>query len=82
MPSNYLNTSMDERVPSRQPSIDELLDFGRDRLLATHLFWSRDKPEYYYKEAFAKLQMLKNNGDPRVELQTDCPSAYGSCITD
>lgn len=82
MPSNYLNTSMDERVPSRQPSIDELLDFGRDRLLATHLFWSRDKPEYYYKEAFAKLQMLKINGDPRVELQTNCPSAYGSCITD
>lgn len=81
LPSNYLHTSMDERVPSRQPSIDELLDFGRDRLKATHLFWSRDKPGYY-KEALAKLKSLKNSGDARVELQTDCPSAYGACITD
>ncbi len=79
MPQNYLKTASDNRVPLRQPTIDELLDFGRDKLKATHIFWSRDKPGYY-KEALMKLQTLKNNNDPRVKLQTNCPLTYGSCI--
>lgn len=32
LPSNHLNTFMDKQILPRQYSIDELLDFGRNRL--------------------------------------------------
>lgn len=78
MSQNYVKTK--KEGSSRIPSIDELIDFARDNLKATHVFWTRDKPEHY-KEAFARLKTLKANNDPRVKLQSTCPSAYVPCIT-
>lgn len=58
----------------------ELLNFSRDKLKATHLFWTRDEKEHY-KEAIRVLNTLKSNNDDRYFLSLACPSKYAPCIT-
>lgn len=61
------------------PTVRQLLDYARDNLKANYIFWARD-PKYFDK-VNSMLSTLKKNNDPAVKLKTDCPIAYGSCIT-
>lgn len=79
MSSNYVSTSTDP-AKSRKPTIDELLNFSRDKLKATHLFWTRDDAGYY-KQALNKIQTLKDQNNPRWKLSTACPSTFVPCRT-
>ncbi len=80
MSSNYRQTTATGEPPTRQPTLDELLTFGRDRLKANYLFWGREPA--FYPAVLAKLNELTQSGSPAVELDTRCPTAYVSCVTD
>jgi len=82
MSDNYLHTQTADS--SRQPTVNELLNFSRDKLKATHLFWTRDggknDPKIYVK-ALQMLQNLKANNPSKWRLSTACPIKYNSCNT-
>lgn len=78
MSQNYTNTYMGSPT-NRIPSIRELLDFGRNNLKATHMFWTRDSGKYYQK-ALNLIRNLTTANDPAVKLNSICPTAYKACL--
>jgi len=80
MTQNYTNTYLGSTT-NRIPEIRELLNFGRDNLKGTHIFWTRDAGGYY-KQALKLINNLTINNDPAVQLNSQCPTAYKNCITD
>lgn len=81
MSGNYERTIANPSDPkNRKPTIDELLDFDREKLKANIVFWTR-APKYY-QAVLNKLRELTIANSPRVKLNTACPSKYITCITD
>jgi len=78
MTQNYTNTYMGSPT-NRIPSIRELLDFGRNNLKGTHIFWTRDSGGYY-KKALTLIKNLTIANDPAVKLNSVCPSFYVTCL--
>jgi len=75
-PTNYVNTSHDGT--GHAPTVQELLDFGKNNLKANYLFWTRD-PDYYLDV----LQLLKSSAqtaNPEGGLDGRCPSSFTSCV--
>lgn len=83
MSNNYLHTQTTST--SRKPSVTELLNFSRDKLKATHLFWVRDggkNDPKIFKQALQMLQNLKATNPSKWKLGSVCPSKYSSCVVD
>lgn len=78
MSGNYKRTIADKETAD--PTIDQLLDFGRDKLKANIMFWTA-APGYYPK-VLSKLKTLTQQNSARVKLATACPSKYVNCIKD
>jgi hypothetical protein len=78
-PENYLTTMQDG--PLNPPSISDLYNFGRTRLSANYLFWTRSfagtptpwprVQEFFKSAAFPK--------DASGGLTSTCPTAYAAC---
>jgi hypothetical protein len=79
-PENYLTTT--QNGVHNPPSIDALYNFGRTRLSANYLFWTRSMtgtPTPYPRV----LDFFKSTGFPKDAtggLVGTCPSTYTSCV--
>jgi len=81
MSGDYERTIANPSDPkNRKPTIDELLDFGRDKLKANIIFWTR-APKFY-SAVLKKLRDLTIANNSRVKLNATCPTALITCITD
>lgn len=76
MQANYANSRHDKT--GREPALDELLAFARDKLKANYIFWTR-APGYYSK-VLTMLRTLNVTNDPAGGLNITCPTAYSSCV--
>lgn len=63
---------------SYEPSVSELLAFGRDKLKANYIFWTRD-PDYQWKVR-ELLNKSQQKNMPAGGLNVACPTAYVACI--
>lgn len=76
MQANYANSRHDKT--GREPTLEELHTFARDKLKANYIFWTR-APGYYPKV----LKMLRDidvTHDSAGGLNITCPAAYSSCL--
>lgn len=76
MQANYDNTRHDGK--GRVPTIPELLAFGRDRLRANYLFWTRAPG--HFQQVLDQMQRLPLQGNAAGGLDAACPKAYVSCV--
>ncbi len=76
MQANYDNTRHDGK--GRVPTIAELLAFGRDRLRANYLFWTRAPG--HFQQVLDQMRQLPLQGNSAGGLDASCPKAYASCI--
>jgi hypothetical protein len=76
MQSNYVSTTKDGT--GREPTIQELLAFGRSDLKANYLLWTRDDAGHY-KEVLKVLRWPNQTQDSAGGLDTGCPTAFASC---
>jgi hypothetical protein len=76
MQANYDNTRHDGK--GRVPTIAELLAFGRDRLRANYLFWTRAPG--HFQRVLEQLQRTPLQGNPAGGLDAVCPKVYVSCV--
>lgn len=61
------------------PTVEQLLNFGKDSLKANYLFWTRD-PDYYNQVLTLLNDWYPNN--PTGALKTGCPLSFsGKCKT-
>lgn len=82
MSGDYERTIADATNPAnRTPTVEELLDFARDRLKANIIFWTRDTkaPDNHYQTVLALLKNLTQTGDPRAKLDERCPTQFSQC---
>lgn len=75
--SNYRNTQADGG--GYQPTLINLLKYGRDTLYANYMFWTRDVQ--FYKQVLALLNQAEQKNSAAGGLKTDCPSVYKDCDT-
>ena len=79
-PENYLTTT--QNGPYNPPAISALYNFGRTRLSANYLFWTRSltgTPTPYPRV----LEFFKSSAFPKDAtggLISTCPSTYASCV--
>jgi hypothetical protein len=73
---NFENTRFDGT--GYQPTVSELLKFGRDTLKVNYIFWKR-VPEYY-SQVLELLNWSAQTSDPAGGLNANCPSVFASCI--
>ncbi|WP_051107108.1 hypothetical protein [Niabella aurantiaca] len=74
---DYRNTQHDGM--GYQPTLTQLLNFGKDSLMANYLFWTRDP--VYYNDVLTLLNNLYPNS-PTGALKTGCPLSFsGKCKT-
>ena len=76
MQANYDNTRHDGK--GRIPTIAELLSFGRDRLRANYLFWTRAPG--HFQQVLEQMRQLPLQGSPAGGLDASCPKAYHGCV--
>ena len=76
MQANYDNTRHDGK--GRVPTIAELLAFGRDRLRANYLFWTRAPG--HFQQVLDQMRQLPLQGNSAGGLDVSCPKAYASCV--
>ena len=76
MQANYDNTRHDGK--GRVPTVAELLAFGRDRLRANYLFWTRAPG--HFQQVLEQMQRIPLQGNPSGGLDAVCPKAYVSCV--
>lgn len=76
MQANYDNTRHDGK--GRVPTVPELLAFGRDRLRANYLFWTRAPG--HFRQVLEQMQQIPLQGNPAGGLDAACPKAYTSCV--
>lgn len=76
MQANYDNTRHDGK--GRVPTVPELLAFGRDRLRANYLFWTRAPG--HFRQVLEQMQQIPLQGNPAGGLAAACPKAYTSCV--
>ncbi|MCC6965690.1 MAG: glycoside hydrolase [Nitrospira sp.] len=76
MQANYDNTRHDGK--GRVPTVAELLAFGRDRLRANYLFWTRAPG--HFQQVLEQMQQLPLQGNSAGGLDAACPKAYVSCV--
>ena len=76
MQANYDNTRHDGK--GRVPTIAELLAFGRDRLRANYLFWTRAPG--HFQQVLEQMQRIPLQGNLAGGLDAACPKAYASCV--
>lgn len=72
---NYVSTRKDLTGP--QPTVSELLKFGRDTLKANYIFWTRTPG--YYPKVLELLNQRTQKSNPSGGLDPTCPSVYTSC---
>lgn len=70
--------------PGHKPTINELLIFARDNLLANYIVWERAIMDghSYFAEVLAMLKLPAQANAPAGGLKTACPSTYlsrGGC---
>ncbi|MEE4608954.1 MAG: hypothetical protein V2L15_08700, partial [Desulfobacteraceae bacterium] len=70
------------RGPPDAPSVEELYRFGRDRLKANYLFWTRRlvPPEKPYARVLEMLDSPAFPDDPAGGLNAACPMVYPACV--
>lgn len=73
---NFENTRFDGT--GYQPTVSELLKFGRDTLKVNYIFWKR-VPKYY-SQVLEVLNWRAQTSDPAGGLDSNCPSVFASCI--
>ncbi|WP_157119259.1 glycoside hydrolase [Azohydromonas lata] len=79
-PENYLTTV--QNGPLNPPKISDLYAFGRNRLGANYMFWTRSftgSPAPYPKV----LEFFKSSAFPKDSsggLNATCPSTYAACV--
>lgn len=78
MQTNYYNTTNNGAPGGHVPTVRELLEFDRDVLKATHIFWTREKN--LFPDLLKELRLPEYNRSPDGGLTSHCPSAYGSCV--
>ncbi|MGC3975494.1 MAG: glycoside hydrolase [Nitrospira sp.] len=76
MQANYDNTRHDGK--GRVPTVAELLAFGRDRLRANYLFWTRAPG--HFQQVLEQMQRIPLRGNPAGGLDAICPKVYASCV--
>ncbi len=76
MQANYDNTRHDGK--GRVPTIAELLSFGRDRLRANYLFWTRAPG--HFQQVLEQMRHIPLQGNPSGGLDAACPKAYQGCV--
>ncbi len=76
MQANYDNTRHDGK--GRVPTIGELLAFGRDRLRANYLFWTRAPG--HFQQVLEQMRQISLQGNPAGGLDASCPKAYQGCV--
>ena len=76
MQANYDNTRYDGK--GRVPTIGELLAFGRDRLKANYLFWTRAPG--HFQQVLEQMRQIPLQGNPAGGLDASCPKAYQGCV--
>jgi len=74
---NYLNTRHDNT--GYQPSVSELLNFGRDKLKANYIFWTRTPG--FYDNVLELMNFKQQRSSPSGGLRSACPSVFSSCKT-
>jgi hypothetical protein len=78
-PENYATT--EQHGEFNPPKISELYAFGRNRLGANYMFWTRSKfgPSYPQLLDFFRSSALPK--DASGGLTSTCPSSYPSCVS-
>lgn len=76
--SNYENTKHDGT--GYQPTIPELLNFGRDKLKVNYILWTRTPG--YYDDVLLMLNQQAQKSTPSGGLASTCPASIASCTTD
>lgn len=76
MQANYDNTRYDGK--GRVPTIGELLAFGRDRLKANYLFWTRAPG--HFQQVLEQMRQIPLQGNLAGGLDASCPKAYQDCV--
>lgn len=76
MQANYDNSRHDGK--GRVPTIAELHSFGRDRLRANYLFWTRAPG--HFQQVLDHLRQIPLQGNPAGGLDASCPKAYQGCV--
>ena len=76
--ANYLDTRAD--LQGYQPTVTELLNFGRDNLQVNYLFWTRTPG--YYDNVLELLNFKQQKVNASGGLRAACPSTFSSCKTD
>ncbi len=76
MQANYDNTRHDGK--GRVPTKGELLAFGRDRLRANYLFWTRAPG--HFQQVLEQMRQIPLQGNPAGGLDASCPKAYQGCL--
>ncbi|PXW91255.1 hypothetical protein C8R34_101164 [Nitrosomonas sp. Nm84] len=74
--ANYENTKHDDT--GYQPTITELLNFGRDKLKANYILWTRSPG--YYDDVLLMLNQAAQKKTPSGGLNSVCPTSIASCI--
>lgn len=73
---NYENTKNDDT--GYKPTITELLNFGKDKLKANYILWTRSPG--YYDDVLLMLNQTAQKGTPSGGLNSACPTSIASCV--
>lgn len=82
---SIMSTNYKQTVPGKpnspDPTVLQLLDFGRENLRANFMFWARVPAEFNRNNTGVKdtLRSLTQQNSDRVKLRTACPSKYNGC---
>lgn len=75
--ANYMDTRHGGK--GYRPEVSKLYAFGRDKLKANYIFWTRSPG--YFEKVQEMLGQSGQNGKPAGGLNAGCPASYGSCVT-
>ncbi|WP_297325398.1 glycoside hydrolase [Nitrosomonas sp.] len=74
--ANYENTKHDDT--GYQPTITELFNFGKDKLHANYILWTRSPG--YYDDVLLMLNQTAQKSTLSGGLNSACPTSIASCI--